>query len=869
VIGQTIRHYKITAKLGEGGMGEVYLATDTNLDRRVAIKFLSSDRSADPEARQRFIHEAKAQAMLSHPNIATFLDVGEEGGRAFLVMEYVEGQPLPQLARDEKLSLPETLDLVIQVGVGLQSAHEHGVVHRDIKPENILVTAKRLVKITDFGLAKWKGATTLTRDGTRMGTAYYMSPEQAEGKRVDHRSDIFSLGVILYELVCGQRPFEGESETTILFSIMSAEPQPLARYCRGVPDDLQRIVDKALAKDPEKRYQHADEMLSDLRRVLEALSGPGRHLARRATSRRRPGSLRLIVPALAIAAAVVVTFLLITRPPAQRAAVTRRQLTYRGGVGFPEISPDGQYIAFVERRSGGQSKVLMVQDLAGGTPIEVFEEQQIWWPRWSPEGTELLMLAYNDSIPGVVLVPRFGGAVQRYRLTGQIAWSHRADRFLLYDYVKNRCFMVDKKTGDTVSPGIDVGAFDIDWSPNGELLVASEGTDSGLVLSTCEISRRRWNRTQPPIDVAFVRWCPSGDAVYFLKPRGSETYLNPPDLMKVSVDPHSGRIQGEPRPLISGLQTGGAGFSISGDGRKLVFRQTVRWSNLWLARRSDDADGVSDPVRLTSGTSLIYDPSISPDGTEIAFAMTITGEMHIFTMPLAGGVPTQVTHTNAPNWSPAWSPDGKQIAYSTLDGRRQRVAVIDPRGGSPHIYSQSAPNFDGGTVVWSPGTRILYDSVSNFHLLDPGDGTDERLMAKDLAGWGRRAYYSPDGREVALQTYEHVDAAAGQVWNKKELAVFSVEHHTKIWAMPRDERQGELFGWSRDGEWLYQWSADSAGTSVNRVCIADQRIEHVLTLPSSDVEQVAMSSDCSTFVYVVEQSQSDAWLIENFDPDIE
>jgi len=275
MINQTISHYKITAKLGEGGMGEVYLATDTNLDRQVAIKFLSADRSSDPEARLRFIHEAKAQAMLSHPNIATFHDVGEESGRAFLVMEYVDGQPLPSLAREEKLSLPEILDLVIQVGEGLQAAHEHGVVHRDIKPDNILVTARRHVKITDFGLARWKGATTLTRAGTRMGTAYYMSPEQAEGKRVDQRSDLFSLGVVLYELICHQRPFDGENESIILSAIMSAQPPPLARFCRDAPDELQRVVGKCLAKDPPERYQSAADLLADLTVLRRTMPGAG------------------------------------------------------------------------------------------------------------------------------------------------------------------------------------------------------------------------------------------------------------------------------------------------------------------------------------------------------------------------------------------------------------------------------------------------------------------------------------------------------------------------------------------------------------------------------------------------------------------
>jgi len=273
MIGQTISHYRVTAKLGEGGMGEVYLATDTNLDRPVAIKFLSSDRSSDPGARQRFIHEAKAQAMLSHPNIATFLDVGEAEGRAFLVMEYVDGHSLPVVAHEERLSLPEILDLVIQVAEGLQAAHEHGVVHRDIKPENILVTAKRHVKITDFGLARWKGATTLTKDGTRMGTAYYMSPEQVEGKRADHRTDIFSLGVILYELICRRRPFEGETETAIAYAVVSETPEPLARYKADVPDGLQHIVGKCLAKSPDERYQSAAEFLADAKHLRRELGG--------------------------------------------------------------------------------------------------------------------------------------------------------------------------------------------------------------------------------------------------------------------------------------------------------------------------------------------------------------------------------------------------------------------------------------------------------------------------------------------------------------------------------------------------------------------------------------------------------------------
>ena len=271
MIGQTISHYKILEKLGEGGMGEVYLAEDISLGRKVAVKFLSSDKAADPESRQRFVHEARAQAMLSHPNIATFYEVGEEADKVYIVMEYIEGQPLSNLAQFEKFSLAEILDIAIQIGEGLQAAHEKGIIHRDIKPENVLVTAKHHAKITDFGLAKWKGASTLTQTGARMGTAYYMSPEQVEGKKVDHRTDIFSLGTILYELLCARRPFEGETDTAIFYDLINTSPQPLARYSRDVPNELERTVMKCLAKRPEERYQHIDELLVDLRSVKKKL----------------------------------------------------------------------------------------------------------------------------------------------------------------------------------------------------------------------------------------------------------------------------------------------------------------------------------------------------------------------------------------------------------------------------------------------------------------------------------------------------------------------------------------------------------------------------------------------------------------------
>lgn len=273
--------YKILQKLGEGGVGEVYLAEDAVLGRRVAIKYLASQKAADPDSRRRFIQEAKTQALLNHPNIATFHEVGEENGRVFIVMEYVEGRPLSELAQSEKLSVSEALELAVQIAEGLSSAHERGVVHRDVKPENVLVTSKRLVKLTDFGLAKWKESSTLTKTGVRMGTAHYMAPEQVEGKVVDRRADIFSFGVVLYELLTSRKPFDGDSEAAIFYELLNVTPQPLARYARGIPPELERVVQKCLAKEPDLRYQQTEELLADLKALKKNLASgqPGGELS--------------------------------------------------------------------------------------------------------------------------------------------------------------------------------------------------------------------------------------------------------------------------------------------------------------------------------------------------------------------------------------------------------------------------------------------------------------------------------------------------------------------------------------------------------------------------------------------------------------
>jgi eukaryotic-like serine/threonine-protein kinase len=287
MIGQTISHYRILEKLGEGGMGVVYRAEDTLLKRTVALKFLPPTLTFDDEARQRFIHEAQAASALDHPNICTIHDIGEtDEGQTFIVMACYEGKSLKRKIEDGELKIEDGIELAIQIAQGLVAAHEHGIIHREIKPANIIVTNDGTVKIVDFGLAKLAGGTMLSRTGSTLGTTAYMSPEQARDERVDAKSDIWSLGVLIYEMFTGRRPFESEQESAQLYSIMNEEPRPIRSLKPDIPEALEQIIQRAMAKEPEKRYQTADDLLADLNILKGDNAGGRRTLAGRLARRK-------------------------------------------------------------------------------------------------------------------------------------------------------------------------------------------------------------------------------------------------------------------------------------------------------------------------------------------------------------------------------------------------------------------------------------------------------------------------------------------------------------------------------------------------------------------------------------------------------
>jgi serine/threonine protein kinase len=368
MIGLTISHYKILEKLGEGGMGVVYKAQDLNLDRFVALKFLPPHVAASINDKARFLQEAKAVASLAHPNICTIHSVEEEDGKAFIVMEYVEGKTLKDMGAN--IPLKQALEIGTQVADGLAAAHEKGIVHRDIKPDNIMIRKDGRVQIMDFGLAKLRGVSRLTKEGTTVGTAGYMSPEQVQGQETDHRTDIFSLGVVLYEMFTGESPFKGIHETAITYEIVNVDPAPLSAIKPDIDPQLEGIVLDCLEKDTKERCQSAAEVARDLKRVKRESSR--QHVSRVTRAYKRPdqklatgadllagsGSSRVFLyaflGALVLLVAAVVWHLS-TQRKSHSADVVKFTLADPGvAIGsYAAVSPDGKQIAFIGYSGSG------------------------------------------------------------------------------------------------------------------------------------------------------------------------------------------------------------------------------------------------------------------------------------------------------------------------------------------------------------------------------------------------------------------------------------------------------------------------------------------------------------------------------------
>ncbi len=382
MVGRTILQYRIAEKLGEGGMGVVYKAEDTQLRRTVALKFLPRETLDEEEVKARLLREAQAAASLDHPNICHVYGIHEEDGETFIAMAFIDGPSLAEKIKERPLPLEEALSIAAQIAEGLHEAHEHGVVHRDIKPQNILLTAKGQVKILDFGLAALTGRSKLTKTGTTMGTPAYMAPEQLEGRNVDRRADVWALGCVLYEMLTQKSPFEADYEQAIGYGILNEDPEPVTALRRGLPPKVDDLLAKALAKDRDERYQHADDMLADLRVLQKQSSGARKTSSGRSTIAATTGQAVSAMDALlpgavvvqqsrlrierALAAVVTLAFLgslavNLTQTPPE--SPTRRFSFSQEGISATSISPDGRYVAFAAGTGAESSLWLRALDV--------------------------------------------------------------------------------------------------------------------------------------------------------------------------------------------------------------------------------------------------------------------------------------------------------------------------------------------------------------------------------------------------------------------------------------------------------------------------------------------------------------------------
>ena len=431
MIGRTLGHYRVLSRLGEGGMGVVYKARDTHLDRFVAVKVLPPEKVADPDRKRRFVQEAKAASALNHPHIVHIYDIDQSDGTDFIAMEYVEGRTLDARIGHHGMRLGEVFKYTVQIADALAKAHSAGIVHRDLKPTNIMVSEDGLVKVLDFGLAKLTEPSLgdeavtatvhpegkpLTEQGAIVGTVAYMSPEQAEGRAVDARSDIFSLGSVLYELVTGQQPFQGSSKLSTLSAILKEEPKPPSSITPAIPTELERLISRCLRKDPAKRFQHMDDVKVALEELKEE-SDSGKLLA--APKVARPGLRWGAAATLAAAALLLVTagWFWFTRsgatPP--EPAMTAVPLTsFAGREVAPSFSPDGNQIAFSWSGERDDNFDIYVQVIGSGEPLRrTTDPASDSSPAWTPDGQQIAFDSRPEGRSGIFTVGVSGGKPRR------------------------------------------------------------------------------------------------------------------------------------------------------------------------------------------------------------------------------------------------------------------------------------------------------------------------------------------------------------------------------------------------------------------------------------------------------------------------
>jgi serine/threonine protein kinase len=844
LVGQTISHYKILRKLGAGGMGVVYEAEDLKLKRRVAIKFLPHDVLQNTVAIERFKREAHAASALNHPNILTIHELGEAEGHHFIAAELVDGKTVRErLKRDGNMKTNDVLRFATQIASALAAAHNAGIIHRDIKPENIMIRRDGYVKVLDFGLAKLtetiaaqqKETGTLanssiapTESGIVLGTAQYMSPEQAMGKKVDDRSDIFSFGVVLYEMLTGQRVFQGNSVAEILAALLNQEPKPLPS---SLSPDLAKIILRCLRKDPSRRYQ----TMADLKVALEDLlveTSPSNQLVINQTQR----GMRFFL-ALVILAILVFGFYALRTKPLQESFRIESITTLPGAEEFPSLSPDGNHVAFAWSGLKQDNQDIYVQMIGQGSPLRLTTDAyDDYNPVWSPDGRWIAFLrSQSRGTTGLqkrelILIAPLGGPERKLieinsqdfnRSSPYLAWSSESKSLFVTDSPgvgrPDALYVVSLETGErrqltTPQPPVLADTSPA-VSPDGRSLVFLRRSSWGsgelhlLALKNGNVAMEPSRRlTSAELDADYPAWMANSKEIIFsaqgrlwrlstarnsqplrisnigedaLMPTLTRSDSRKPDRLvyvRSSSDDNIWRVEtstaGAPSssPPVVAISSTKPDFhcEFSPDGSKVAFVSNRSGEfEIWIS----NPDG-TNAMKLTSmGVPDITWPHWSPDGQLIAFSSASEGEWDIFAIPASGGKPRRLTSHPAIDIHPTFSRDGKWIYFASMRSGDYRIWKMSVNGGEA---VRVTPNQGRGALESPDGKSIYYHSVSVFaplwRLPISGNAPPEKVL--DQIVWynyclvDRGIYYIDQiGKETRIQFYDFITKTTTTVAN--------------------------------------------------------------------------------------------------------
>jgi serine/threonine protein kinase/Tol biopolymer transport system component len=720
-------HYDLVREIGRGGMGVVYEARDTHLDRPVAIKILPPDKVADAERKLRFIREAKAASALNHPNIVTVHDINAEDGIDVMVMEYVDGRTLAEVIPARGLRAPVGIKYAIQVADALAKAHDAGILHRDLKPSNVMVTGDGRVKVLDFGLAKLLDGPEpaadvetvtgagLTRDGIVMGTTPYMSPEQAQGRSLDARSDIFSFGALLHEMLTGQRPFVGDSPLSTMAKILGEQPKAVTELVPSIPPDLAKIVARCLRKDPARRFQHMADIKVALQEVEEE-SGSGPQIA---VAKRRWHWSWMAVAITALLAAGSYFAWRFRRPVDLPLPQIVQLTSFPGTEKYPTFAPDGQQVAFTWSGPGEDNDDVYVQRIGSGEPLRLTKDAAVdFSPAWSPDGRWIAFL--RGEVPGTSelrLIAPLGGPE---RALGQIhirksyvtppflSWLPDGESLVVVDSPEigqaEALFLVSVETGEKrrlshpegparydTTPAVSPDGRSIAFSRSGSLQLLTLTGDLAALGEPRQLAAAALLGPQQPA------WSEDGKEIIVSAGRSlwRLNAANPEERAQITLAGTDAVM-----PAVTGGHAAGP--------HRLAYVRSTVDPNIWrLNVPAPGARASYSPVQTMNTTLTDVNPQFSHDGKRVAFQSTRSGGLEIWIADADGGSAVQLTKGGA--GTPRWSPDDQTIVFDSGRGAQWDIYVVGAAGGKPRQIT-SSPSDDAVPSFSGDGKWIYFTS---------------------------------------------------------------------------------------------------------------------------------------------------------------